>query len=402
MRITKVGPKQRGAVVSFVAIALAVIMGFAGIALDVGYLEYQQDNQQAATDAAAMGGAQEAATDNCNNASDAVSAAVADAALNGYSSTYVQATSPPSTGPYANNACAVAVTITKTKAVAFSKLFGMTGKESTQAVGVASVSSGSSGCIWLLDFNQADQTNFSNSNIQVPTCAIYINAFANFSNSTINAGYIGWANGTNNTSGASFTKATPAPMQPVSDPCPSFAGCEWLTNNGPTPSQSGCSGSINQSGGNVGSAGTVSCYSNFALSGVATVCGIIEVTGSQLHLQNSTLTSCSSGVTFAMASSVNDVNFSSATLTLAAPLTGNTAGVVFWRNSNQSNSVNYSTCTCKLTGLLYYPATQVNYSSNNGAYALMVFGEMNISTSSFSVGTPAPGYGSGTGATLAQ
>ena len=36
-------------------------MGFAGIAVDVGYLEYRQQAQQTATDAAAVGGARSAA-----------------------------------------------------------------------------------------------------------------------------------------------------------------------------------------------------------------------------------------------------------------------------------------------------------------------------------------------------
>jgi hypothetical protein len=392
---------QRGAILPLMAICLAVLMGFAGLAVDIGYLEYQQENQQAATDAAAMGAAQRAFADNCANASDAVSAAYSDAALNGYSSAYVQATSPPSSGPYINDKCAVAVTITKQKMTFFSKLFGLTGLESTQAVGLANQATGGSGCIWLLDFSQADQTNFSNSHIQMPNCSIYLNAFANFSNSTVNAAYIGYANGTNNISGANFESATPQPMSIVSDPCSSFSGCAWLTNN--APAAGSCGGNLNQSNANIGTPGQTSCYNTFALSGHSTVCGIIEITGNQLHLQSSVITSCSSGVTFVMSSSVNDVNFSSANLTLAAPTTGNTAGVLFWRPGSQSNSVDYSTCVCSLTGMLYYPTSQVNYSSNSGAFTMLVFGQMNISTSvGLNIGTPAPGYGSSGGATLGE
>jgi len=65
----------------------------------------------------------------------------------------------------------------------------------------------------------------------MPNCSIYLNAFANFSNSTVNAAYIGYANGTNNISGANFESATPQPMSVVSDPCSTFSGCAWLTNN---------------------------------------------------------------------------------------------------------------------------------------------------------------------------
>ena len=36
------GIGQRGAVLPLIAICLAVLMGFAALAIDVGYLEYQQ------------------------------------------------------------------------------------------------------------------------------------------------------------------------------------------------------------------------------------------------------------------------------------------------------------------------------------------------------------------------
>ena len=43
------GQAQRGAVLPLVAICLAVLMGFAGMAIDVGFLEYKEQVQQAAT-----------------------------------------------------------------------------------------------------------------------------------------------------------------------------------------------------------------------------------------------------------------------------------------------------------------------------------------------------------------
>jgi hypothetical protein len=395
---------QRGAVLPLVAICLAVLMGFAALAIDVGYLEYQQQVQQSATDAAALGGAQSALTNNCGNAAAASNAALTDAALNGYPSTYVYATSPPATGDYAGQPCAVAVTITKNKPTFFMQLFGFNGMaESTYAVGAATQGSAQPGCIWALSTSEGN-SNLSNVNMQLGDCAIYLNDSANMSNSTINAAYIGYANGNPNISNTSFGGATPAPMATVADPCPGYSGCKWLTNN--SPSNMSCSNSYNNSSMNqsVGSTtGGSVCYNDFVMSnGSGTVCGVIYVTGQQLHLDNATLTSCSSGVTFAMGVNTQDVNFSSSHLTLSAPTTGNTADVLFWRDPAQNNSVNYSTCIpCKLTGMLYYPTTQVNYSSNSGAYTLLVFGQANFSTS-VGIGTPAPGYGSSSRASLGE
>ena len=79
------GLAQRGAVIPLIAITLSVLMGFAGMAVAVGFLEYSQQAQQAATDAAAEGGAQAAYANNCASWSTTQAAAQADAATNGYS-----------------------------------------------------------------------------------------------------------------------------------------------------------------------------------------------------------------------------------------------------------------------------------------------------------------------------
>jgi len=76
----------------------------------------------------------------------------------------------------------------------------------------------------------------------------------------------------------------------------------------------------------------VTCFSNLTISGEnETVCGLIEITGSQLHLNGSSISSCSSGVTFDMSSNTDDTNFSSANLTLAPPKLGKYKDVLFYR-----------------------------------------------------------------------
>lgn len=386
------GLPQRGAVLPLVAICLAVLMGFAGMAIDIGFLEYQQQAQQAATDAAAMGGAQSLHATSCANGPLAEQAAVFDAGLNGYSSSYVSATSPPSSGYYAGNVCAVQVKINAYKPSFFSQVLGFGKfKETTEAVGITSASTANAGCIYLLSTTDG-QSNLSNINMQIPTCNLYINTSANMSNSTIDASYIGYASGTNNISGTTFSKSSPAPMPTVADPCSTYAGCAYLTKTAPPTSN--CSAYSGSGGATIGNANSPTCYTNFSVSGTNTVCGLIWITGSQFHIQGSTLTSCSTGVTFALAATVSDVNMSTATLTLSAPTTGNTAQVVLWRNSAESNGPNFSNCTCKFTGMVYFPTAEVDYSSATGTYAIYVFGQANFSTTNaFSIGTPPPGYG---------
>jgi hypothetical protein len=99
----------------------------------------------------------------------------------------------------------------------------------------------------------------------------------------------------------------------------------------------------------------------------------------QFHVNNATVTG--SGVTIYMTQNVQDTNFSGANLTLSAPTTGNTAGVLFYRVPTQSSALDLSTCTCNFSGLLYFPTTQVNYSNAGGGYTVLVFGSANFSTS---------------------
>ena len=62
---------QAGQTLPLVALWLMVLMGFGGLAVDVGYWEYQQREQQSATDAAAIGGAQQLVYAGCPSQSAA-------------------------------------------------------------------------------------------------------------------------------------------------------------------------------------------------------------------------------------------------------------------------------------------------------------------------------------------
>lgn len=370
--------RERGAVLPLVAISLAVLMGFGGMAMDIGFWEYKYQAQQAATDAAARGGAEQQYAEGCQSGSDAEAAATGDASINGYTTggnVTVTPVANPSSGPYANNQCAVSVTITNSQPSFLSRFVGVNSMwETTQAVGLASQNN--PGCIWLLIHNK--QSNFSNSHINVPGCDIYDNGNANYSNSSINAAYIGNAQSGSNISGASFPGATPQPMQYVSDPCQHMPGCAYLAAN--PPSISPCS-----PGAYAGGPVNGGCYSTLQLpsNGTVQVCGLIVVTNQLQMAGGVTVNTCSSGVTFYLTNTANTLNFSggNTVLNLTAPATGNTRGVVMYRDPRAANSVNFSAGTNNIAGLLYFPTADVNYSSSTSAYANLVFGSANFSTS---------------------
>src|SRR5579863_7831940 len=120
---------ERGAVLPLIAVCLAVLMGFAGVGVDVGYWEYQQRQQQNAADAAAVGGAQQLVYSSCANSTAAQSAAQGDASDNGFTNgsngVTVTVQNPPQSGPFAGNVCAVYAQIKRTGVPSFfSKLYG--------------------------------------------------------------------------------------------------------------------------------------------------------------------------------------------------------------------------------------------------------------------------------------
>ena len=87
------------------------------------------------------------------------------------------------------------------------------------------------------------------------------------------------------------------------------------------------------------------------LTGTVTLNPGLYVINGQFHLNGATVTG--NGVTIYMTANVSDTNFSNATLTLSPPTTGSTAGVLFYRVPSQTSALDFSTCTCNLSGLEY-------------------------------------------------
>ncbi len=86
-RIATTKRGERAQVLPLLAFCFAMPMGFGGRAVDAGYWDYWQRQQQNASDAAALGGAQQLARVNCPNQGAATSGATTDASANGFTAT---------------------------------------------------------------------------------------------------------------------------------------------------------------------------------------------------------------------------------------------------------------------------------------------------------------------------
>lgn len=366
---------QRGQVIPLIALCLTVLLGFGGLGVDVATWEYHQREQQSATDAAALGGAQQLIYSNCTNYSAATTAAQNDAGNGGFAdggNVTVTVQTPPQSGPYAGNACAVSVQITSANVASFlTRFFGQATGVSESTSAVASAALQNNGCIYMLGSGQ--NTNFNGSNVQAAPCSIYLNGSANFNSATVDAQYIGEANYTGSNNGGSFTGSSPKKMLPVADPCPEIAGCAYLAAN--PPSTSPCTGTYNGQG--VLNPG---CYSNLNLNGATVTLsqGLYTFTGSS-NFNKASITGTGATIYVPAGASTNFNKVSSMTLT--PPTSGNYTGVSYYQVPSNSNSINFNGSSTNISGLIYAPSASMNYNGSIGKYTILVAAYANLNGS---------------------
>jgi Flp pilus assembly protein TadG len=122
------GRHERAQVLILSALVLPVMLGFSGLAIDVGLLMAHRAERQNTADAAAIAGAQFLMY-NPGNTAGATAEACAYAQKNGYGagtcpSAEVRVSIPPTSGPNTSNLGAVEVVVTKTDPTFFIKILG--------------------------------------------------------------------------------------------------------------------------------------------------------------------------------------------------------------------------------------------------------------------------------------
>src|ERR1700722_16310488 len=382
---------ERGSALPLVAICLIVFMGSGAMAVDVGELKYQQRQQQSATDAAALGGAQQLAVSGCPNSSAATTAADSDATNNGFvngqgATVYVQ-NPPPSGGPYGGNSCAVEGQITQKYPMAFLRLFGYQNgmTETTQAI--ASANSSGNGCIYLL--SPSVSSTFNGDTVNSPHCGILINDTATFNGDpTFNANFIGYAGAAPIENGTNFTQATPAPMLPAVDPCPEISGCASLTND--PPAATGCVSAVYNGSPTVNL--HPACFSSITINGCPNVNfspGTYIFNGTTIINGETNVTG--SGVTLYVTPSGAPPTFNGIpNMSLSPPTSGSYDGVLYYQSPSNTQSPIFNGTSQNLSGLVYAPgATRAIFNGTSGGYLVMVLGAATFNGSSaYDIGTP--------------
>lgn len=415
--------RQKGQALVFTAAALVVLIGFAGMAIDMGVLRHDRRVQQTAADAAAIAGADnlpysgwQAGAQNA-----AVSNGFTDASSNDLTqcgptaaigTVCVQIDSPPVDGPHANSttgcspapSCYVEARVAVVRPTYFMTIVGIK-QETVMARAVATTLRGSptggAGCVYTLGApqNKIDTgTTVSGSVIvQAPTCGISDNGNlqANGNKLNVTAGSIGVSGSYVNNGGGTITPTPVTGVPAVGDPIKATPPCSGTgcTSSGPikitagTCSGAGCAGNVTCSGGTC----TVSPgnYDDICVDNNQTVnfsAGLFIITGNTVcntgtefqvnagaTICNSTSATCAgmpgsanSGVTFYMTGS-GSVNIDgNATAELTAPNTGTYEGLLFYQDPTDTATASLSgNNTTFYQGALYFPSARLIFGGNN-------------------------------------
>src|SRR5262245_33797079 len=169
-------PRSRnGFVLVTLMVSLVALLSFAGMAVDVGYIQLVKTRMQTAADAAALAGVQDLVM---NGSGGIAGAAKAGSAMNGFTdgvaSVAVTVYNPPSSGNYTADPTGVEVLISKNADTFFMKALGF-GSMTVKARSVARRGAGPT-CVYVLNpIKDKAVTKTGTSDFESP-CGIFVNS----------------------------------------------------------------------------------------------------------------------------------------------------------------------------------------------------------------------------------
>ena len=361
--------RQSGQALVLATFGLVVLLGAAGLAVDMGYLRYQRRLQQSAADSAALAGAAAAGT-----GGNIALAATDDSQLNGFQDgvNHVTVTVTPET--LNGNPNTVQVEVSAIHPTFFMKIFGAAMANATVATTAVAQYSGGRSCIFALNGGGGiDNTG----TVDVPNCGVLDDENLT-GRGTITAASVG----VHGTSRSGTTPAAITGILQASDPLSYLpapgtgGGCTTIsktnTDNpfGPITLSQGTYCGIS--------------LSNTYTQNVTLNPGTYVITGAAgLSLQGSG-TVTGTGVTFYFSGGAGSANFSAnQRIRLTAPTNGTYAGILFFQNAGNRNAATINGAGgSRLTGALYFPgATLTMDGAGTGAtYMILVAKTLDLNT----------------------
>lgn len=356
---------ESGSYVLLVALMMPVLVGTAGLGTEVVWWLYKHKNMQSAADS----GAVSAATAGTNLTAEANSVTASYGYPNGVNNVTVTVNQPPSTGNYASTSQAVEVIVSQSQPRLLSALFG-TGPVVITARAVAVPNSGT-GCVLALDPTASSAVAVSGSNnLNLINCNLYSDSSAapslNVNGSAkVSANQVGVVGSISGSSNITATNGIRTGVRPVADP--------YQNVSLSMPTHCDYNNKIMVKGTSSLSPG-VYC-GDIAVNAGATLTlnpGIYYFNGANLSVAgNATITG--SGVTLVFTGSGS--NWGSATIgsnanvTLTAPSSGTTQGIVMYGDRNMPVGTAFSLeggGTQNFGGAIDLPKANLKFSGGNG------------------------------------
>jgi hypothetical protein len=369
-----------GAAAIFLALALAGLVGMAGLGTEAASWYFTKRAMQGAADsgAATAAAAMAAGAPSSTYPVEAKSVVAGYNFVDGVHGTEVAVNSPPQSGEYSGNSIGVEVVISQPQTRLLSALFlSNEPRISVRAVALAMFSHSGQGCVEALDPTAAGGVTIAGSTaLNFPGCSLYVNSSSSTAltlngGATMNAAsayIVGGINGT----GLTTSNGTYTGVNPVLDPyanvaVPAYSGCDQNNYN----VNSGASETLQP-----GASGIYVFCNGLALTGGSSLtlgAGTYIIDRNNLSISgNSTLTA-TAGATIILTSSTN-ANCatakieSNAHVSITAPTSGALAGVAFYQDractDSKSNSI-AGGATQNIVGAIYFPSQSVNDSGGS-------------------------------------
>jgi Flp pilus assembly protein TadG len=379
---------QRGSIMLLTTLAITVLMGIVGLAIDGGALYHHRRIMQTAADAGALAGGSEIKRGQTSRVqASALAATATNRFTNGSSGVSVTVNHPPSSGFYAGNAQFVEVLITQPSPTYFMRVFGWN-TVPVPARAVAGVGANGRNCVYVLEPSQPSALQAASNASMDADCGIIVNsnhhnAMTASSSATVEATSVSIAGGYQ-LNGGSITPTPDVGVPPEPDPLaylqpPSYGGC--TVNN------------FHENGGTHTLSPGVYCRGITANGAHLTLLpGLYVIQGGGIDLQATAVLE-GDGVTIYLTEGAGmpfgPLSFQSdSQVRLTAPTTGPYAGILFYQdpNAGNSNTTHHmeSSTNSYYEGALYFPTHQIQLHSNSTVdadYTLIVANMVSFTSS---------------------
>ena len=364
---------ESGQSLIFVALSMAVLMGFMALAIDVGLLFRAKRNLQIAADSAATAAALNYLY--YGSVGTAKTAAINAAAANGVTITDNDIHTPPSSGPNSGTTAGAYFEVlpTQSEGTNFMGVISHTSSVTVGARAVAGTPAASKACVWIGNPTGNDTFHLQgNTSITAAGCGIYVNSSAagglkvTGGSTSVTAAYFDVVG---NYKGKSTPPTNPVPNSPPqSNPLGSIPGPNPATactaGNTVTVANVTASTAISAANG-------VTCFSNTSgatlAAGITLPGGVVYVFEYGVTIGGTmTLGSSTSGVTLDIYG--GSFNQGNSNLSIFAPTSGTYNGVAILQPAANANQlqIQFGSSNETLDGMIYAPGAEVFMQDNGG------------------------------------